>query len=60
MELVKMYLSKLWGDRSTWDGVVICGVCGAIILFGGIVKLAAWAGLAYGAWTLLKTEGPSE
>ncbi len=55
-----MYLSKLWGERSTWDGVVICGVCGAIILFGGIVKLAAWAGLAYGAWTLLKTEGPSE
>ena len=56
IEVAKVYAKKLWSERSTWDGVVITGVCGAIVLFGGIVKLVAWAGLAYGLWTLFKTE----
>ena len=43
-------------ERTSWDGGVIIAVCGSIILFGGIVKLLAWAGLAYGAWTIWKAE----
>lgn len=50
------YLTKLMGERTTLDGMVICGVCGMVILFGGIAKMLAWVGLVYGAWTLLKTE----
>lgn len=50
------YLNKLMGERTTIDGIVICGVCGMVILFGGLAKMLAWAGLAYGAWTLFKTE----
>ena len=49
-------LNQLMGERTTMDGVVICGVCGMVILFGGLAKMLAWAGLAYGAWTLFKTE----
>jgi hypothetical protein len=50
------YIRELLTERTSLDGAVLIGICGAVILFGGIVKLAAWAGLAYGVWTLLKTE----
>jgi hypothetical protein len=43
-------------ERTSWDGTVIVAGCLAIILFGGIVKMAAWAGLAYGIWTFLQQE----
>jgi len=50
------YLKSLVKERTSWDGGVIIAVCGSIILFGGIVKLAAWVGLGYGLWTLFKKE----
>lgn len=43
-------------ERTSWDGGVIIAVCGSIILFGGIVKLLAWAGLAYGIWAIVSKE----
>jgi len=43
-------------ERTSWDGGVIVAGSLAIILFGGIVKLAAWAGLAYGIWTIISKE----
>lgn len=43
-------------ERTSWDGGVIIAGSLAIILFGGIVKIAAWAGLLYGAWTIYKKE----
>lgn len=43
-------------ERTSWDGAVIIAGSLAIILFGGIIKLAAWAGLAYGIWTLITKE----
>jgi len=50
------YLGKLMGERTSLDGVMLIGICGCIILFGGLAKVAAWAGLGWGIWTLLKTE----
>jgi len=43
-------------ERTSWDGGVIIAGSLAIILFGGIVEMAAWAGLLYGAWTIYKKE----
>ncbi len=43
-------------ERTSWDGGVIIAGSLAIILFGGIVKLAAWAGLAYGIWAVVTKE----
>ena len=45
-----------FSERTSLDGVALIGVCGSIILFGGIVKLAAWVGLGYGIYTLVKKE----
>jgi hypothetical protein len=44
-------------ERTSWDGGVIIAGSLAIILFGGIVKIAAWAGLAYGIWAIVTKEG---
>lgn len=44
------------GERTSLDGAMLIGICGATILLGGVVKLVAWAGLIYGIYTLLKTE----
>lgn len=44
------------GERTSLDGVGLIAVCGSVILFGGLAKLAAWAGLAWGIYTLVKSE----
>ena len=56
IEVAKVYVSKVMSERTSLDGLTLIAICGSIILFGGIAKLAAYAGLAYGLWTLLKTE----
>ena len=48
--------SRIFKERTTWDGFVILGVCGAIILFGGLAEMAAWGGVVYALWTILKEE----
>lgn len=50
------YLKKIMSERTSFDGLTLIAICGSIVLFGGIAKMLAWAGLAYGAWTLFKTE----
>ena len=44
------------GERTTLDGASLMIICGSVILFGGLVKIAAWLGLGYGIWTLLQKE----
>ena len=50
------YLSKLMGERTSLDGIMLIGICGSVILFGGLAKILAWVGLGWGIWTLLKSE----
>ena len=59
MEQVKAWVNwakERVSERTSWDGAVICVVCLMIILTGGLAKLVAWLGLAYGAWTCYKAE----
>jgi ABC-type phosphate transport system permease subunit len=51
------FIKARLGERTSLDGGVLIAICGSIILFGGVVKLAAWAGLGWGIWTLIKKEG---
>ena len=44
------------GERTSWDGGVLVAVCGGYLVLGGLIDLVAWAGLAYGAWTIWKAE----
>jgi len=52
MDFIKARLK----ERTSLDGAALIAICGSIILFGGIVKIAAWAGLGYGIYTLVKKE----
>ena len=49
-------LKKLFTDRTSWDGWMLIGVGIAVIILGPLAKWAAWAAIAYGAWTLFKQE----
>ncbi len=44
-------------ERTSHDGILLMVCCGCVILFGGLAKLLAWAGLLWGAYTLVKKEG---
>ena len=54
--IAKEWVMSRLGERTSWDGGVIIAGSLAVILFGGIVKMAAWAGLAYGIWAIVKQE----
>ncbi len=46
-----------WAERTTWDGSVIIALGVVVLVFQTLLPYAAWAAIAYGAWTLLKGEG---
>ena len=50
------FLRRAVTERTSWDGVILIAICGSVILFGGLAKMLAWVGLAYGKWTLAKPE----
>ena len=50
------FIKARFKERTSLDGGVLIAVCGSVILFGGLVKIAAWLGLGYGIWTLLLKE----
>ena len=43
-------------ERTSLDGVALIAVGGVILLAGPFAKIAAYAAIAYGAFTLLKGE----
>ena len=53
---VKNWCTDRVKERTSWDGDIVIAVCLSIILFGGIAKLAAWAGLVWGVYTLIKSQ----
>jgi len=43
-------------ERTSWDGGVLIAVGLVCVLFAPLIKWAAYAAIAYGAWTLLTKE----
>tara|TARA_B100000902_G_scaffold398172_1_gene464060 strand:+ start:1901 stop:2080 length:180 start_codon:yes stop_codon:yes gene_type:complete len=52
----KNWVMDRMGERTSLDGVALIGVCGSVILFGGLAKLLAWVGLLWGVFTLVKSD----
>ena len=50
------YVKKIMGERTSLDGTVLIAVGVVCVLFAPLVKWAAYAASAYGAWTLLTKE----
>tara|TARA_X000000950_G_scaffold252771_1_gene315186 strand:+ start:7553 stop:7729 length:177 start_codon:yes stop_codon:yes gene_type:complete len=55
-DTAKDWIMERVGERTSLDGVSLVVICGSVILFGGIAKLLAWAGLLWGIYTLVKSE----
>ena len=43
-------------ERTSLDGVSLIVMAGAVIIAAPIVKLLAWPALAYGIYTIVKSE----
>ena len=54
--MVKSWIKKRLDERTSLDGAVLVGVGLVILIAGPFAKLAAYAAIAYGAWTIWKSE----
>lgn len=45
-------------ERTSWDGLTIIVISVLALAASPVIKYAAWAGLAYGVWTLWRRETP--
>ena len=43
-------------ERTSLDGAVLIGVGVVCLMFSPFVQMAAYAAIAYGAWTIIKGE----
>ena len=54
--MIKNWITKRRKERSSWDGACLI-VLGLMILFlSPLAKIAAGIAIAYGAWTIWKSE----
>jgi len=54
--MVKAWIKKRLDERTSLDGAVLIGIGLVILIAGPFAKLAAYAAIAYGIWTIWKTE----
>ena len=53
---MKSWINNRVAERTSWDGAALIAI-GVVILFAGpFAKIAAYAAIAYGAWTIWKSE----
>jgi hypothetical protein len=43
-------------ERTSWDGIVLVAAGVAFVVLGPLAKIAAYAAIAYGLWTIWKKE----
>jgi|TARA_B100000073_G_C23619109_1_gene527744 phosphoribosylformylglycinamidine (FGAM) synthase-like amidotransferase family enzyme len=54
VDVAKAWVKDRLGERTSLDGIALIAICGGFILFKGLATIAAWAGLAYGVYTLVQ------
>ena len=50
------WINKRVAERTSWDGAALIAVGVVILIAGPFAKIAAYAAIAYGAWTIWKSE----
>jgi len=54
--MIKNWIKERLEERTSLDGAVLIGVGLVILIAGPFAKLAAYAAIAYGAWTIWRAE----
>ena len=53
---MKNWIKARIEERTSLDGAVLIGVGIIVLIAGSFAKLAAYAAIAYGAWTIWKKD----
>ena len=53
---MKNWIKDRIEERTSWDGAALIGVGIVVLIAGPFAKLAAYAAIAYGVWTIYKKE----
>jgi len=53
---MKKWITERPDERTSWDGAALIAVGLVVLIAGPFAKLAAYAAIAYGAWTIWKAE----
>ena len=54
--MLKKFITSRLEERTSWDGAMLIAVGLVILIAGPFAKLAAYAAIAYGAWTIWKKD----
>ena len=54
------WIKKRMWERTSLDGISLILIAGLVLIAAPIVKLLAWPALAYGVYTLVKSEDNGE
>ena len=54
--MIKRWINNRIEERTTWDGLMLIGIGLVVLIAGPFAKLAAYGAIAYGAWTIWKSE----
>jgi len=54
--MLRSWINARLGERTSLDGAVLIGAGIAFLIFKPIASLVAYGAIAYGAWTLWKSE----
>jgi|TARA_B100001287_G_scaffold267733_1_gene263228 hypothetical protein len=53
--MIKWLKSRI-DERTSWDGAALIALGVIVLIAGPLAKIAAYAAIAYGAWTIYKKE----
>ena len=56
LNTVKSWINARLKERTSWDGATLIAVGIIVLIAKPLASLAAYAAIAYGAWTLWKKE----
>jgi hypothetical protein len=56
LEIAKSWIVNRIKERTTWDGVALIAAGVVYLVFEPIASIVAYAAIAYGAWTVWKSE----
>jgi len=56
LNTAKAWLMARWAERTSWDGAMLVLLGVLVLIAKPIAGLLAYAAIAYGAWTIWKSE----
>jgi len=54
--MIKKFITSRLDERTSWDGAMLIAMGLIVLVAGPFAKLAAYIAIAYGAWTIYKSD----